>query len=289
MSKTAINYRTFDELMDEVRTDFRMYENEGMIEPAQLIKVAQRVNYELGAKLYSAKNTFLELDKGICRLPSDFHKANFALACGTYKIIQEIPSGTHREDIILESGCCKRCGEPDPTCACEKTYTVCCDTHVKVIEKRPNYTLREYSEFSPITFVKSGVINTTCFQGVKNSPYSAEIRGNFMYLTGIQNGNIYLCYDGALEDEDGNLLVLDHPLINEFYEYAIKQRILENLAMNGENVQQKMQIIEERLRTSRNNARSLINTPDLADMLSTWKNNRDRMYGRYYDTFRYWL
>ena len=40
---TIIKYRTFDELMDEVKTDFFTYEMEGMIEPSQLIKIAQRV------------------------------------------------------------------------------------------------------------------------------------------------------------------------------------------------------------------------------------------------------
>ena len=44
--KTELQYRTFDELLNEVSTDFVIYSNEGMIEPAQLIKVAQRVNYD---------------------------------------------------------------------------------------------------------------------------------------------------------------------------------------------------------------------------------------------------
>ena len=30
-----------------------------------------------------------------------------------------------------------------------------------------------------------------------------------------------------MESEDGDLLVLDQPYCNEYYEYALKQRILE--------------------------------------------------------------
>ena len=41
-------YRTFSQLIDEVSIDFSTYALEGMIEPQQLIKVAQRVNYDLG-------------------------------------------------------------------------------------------------------------------------------------------------------------------------------------------------------------------------------------------------
>ena len=43
-------YRTFDQLLEDVTVDFRTYALEGMIEPQQLIKVAMRVNYDLGLK-----------------------------------------------------------------------------------------------------------------------------------------------------------------------------------------------------------------------------------------------
>jgi hypothetical protein len=39
-----------------------------------------------------------------------------------------------------------------------------------------------------------------------------------------------------MENEEGDLLVLDHPYCNEYYEYALKQRILENMLFDGENV-----------------------------------------------------
>jgi len=34
MANTEIRYRTFDELLNEVGTDFVMYNNENLIEPA---------------------------------------------------------------------------------------------------------------------------------------------------------------------------------------------------------------------------------------------------------------
>jgi hypothetical protein len=97
---------------------------------------------------------------------------------------------------------------------------------------------------------------------------------------------VYINYLGNLEDDNGNLLVLDHPMCNEYYEYALKQRILENLYMNGEDVAQKMQLIEQRLRAARNNALSIVNTPNFKEMYELWKNNRRAMYARYYDMFK---
>ena len=88
------------------------------------------------------------------------------------------------------------------------------------------------------------------------------------------------------EDDEGNLLVLDHPVINEYYEYAMKQRILENLYINGEDVSQKMQLIEQRLKAARNNALSIVNTPDFAEMYKVWQMNRKAQYNKYYDMFK---
>ena len=58
--KTEPKYRTFDELLNEVSTDFVMYNNEGLIEPAQLIKVAQRVSYDLGVRIHGTKEKVLD-------------------------------------------------------------------------------------------------------------------------------------------------------------------------------------------------------------------------------------
>jgi hypothetical protein len=81
-------------------------------------------------------------------------------------------------------------------------------------------------------------------------------------------------------------MVLDNPYVNEYYEYAIKQRLLENLYMNGEDVVQKLNLIEQRLRAARNNALSLVNTPNFAEMYKMWEMNRKAQYNKYYDMFK---
>ena len=89
----------------------------------------------------------------------------------------------------------------------------------------------------------------------------------------------------VMEDENGDLLVPDHDLLNEYYEYALKSRILENLFMNGEDVSQRMQLIEQRLRASRNQALSVVNTPNFRELKEMWQANRKAMYGKYYNMF----
>ena len=75
-------------------------------------------------------------------------------------------------------------------------------------------------------------------------------------------------------------------MINEYYEYAMKQRILENLYMNGEEVSQKINLIEGKLRAARNNALGIVNMPDFAEMKALWEMNRKAQYNKYYDMFK---
>ena len=113
----------------------------------------------------------------------------------------------------------------------------------------------------------------------------AEIKGNHL-LTNFKSGHVYLSYQGAMEDNDGNLLVLDHPYCNEYYEYALKERILENMIFAGEQVSQQLGLIQNKLRASRNNALSFVNTPDFAEMKKIWDVNRRAQYHNYYNMFK---
>ena len=286
MANKELQYRTFNELLDEVKLDFNMYELENMIDPAQLIKVAQRVSYDLGLRIHLDKQKVIDFEGNKVRLPNDFYSLTSAVLCSNYTLKEEVLQGTHTEDIILDPANCTSCGEPDPTCACEKTYTVCEDRYIKVMHRRA-FVTREFTEFKRLYIRAAQGVDPLCSQVDKReTPYQAELRNGFLYMTGIDSGTVYINYLGTLEDDNGNLLVLDHPMCNEYYEYALKQRILENLYMNGEDVAQKMQLIEQRLRAARNNALSIVNTPNFKEMYELWKNNRRAMYARYYDMFK---
>jgi hypothetical protein len=288
MANTFVKYRTFDELMDEVRTDFFTYEMEGMIEPGQLIKVAQRINYDLGLRINTEKQKVLEIINGRVKLPDDFYVLTMAVLCADYHVKEEVMQGRHTENVIVEptATCCNTCKEPESTCACESTYVVCEDTYVKVIEKR-NYLTREFREFKRLWVRPARAVDPICSKKPEYDNWmEAELRDGYLYVIGIETGTVYVNYLGNLEDENGNLLVLDHPMINEYYEYAIKQRILENLYMNGEDVTQKMQLVEQRMRPARNNALTIVNTPDFKEMYNVWKMNREAMYGKYYNMFK---
>lgn len=289
--KTELRYKTFDELLQEVSTDFTMYNNESLIEPGQLIKVAQRVSYDLGLRIHGTKETLIYIEHGRVKLPDDFYVINYAYLCGDYTVTYPAMSGRHTENVIIGTGpteLCPRCNKLDD-CCCEATYIQECQNgesiYVKVVEKREMET-RHYEVRGRVN-IATDTGRTDALNNRMDGEIVLYIKNGFIYCN-MENARIFISYQGALEDDRGNLLVLDHPMINEYYEYAIKQRLLENLFINGEDVSQKLQLIEQRLRSARNNALTIVNTPDFAEMYQLWQTNRKAMYARYYDMFKSW-
>jgi hypothetical protein len=277
-----IQYRTFDQLIEEVSIDFSTYALEGMIEPQQLIKIAMRVNFDLGLRIQREKQVILDVDKGKVKLPSDYYSLNFAFMTGTYRVETKIPAGTVIEDKILDPGTVKL----DET-GCPVDSSVCmtdCGDYYQLIQKSKT-DVKVYETFSQIKAVGQGIANSCPNSRWNNAQHTMEIRDGYIY-TNFTSGKIYLNYQSQMENHEGELIVMDHPMVNEYYEYALKQRILENMIFAGEQVSQQLNLIEARLRAARNNALSFVNTPDFAELQKIWSMNRRSQYDKYVNMFK---
>ena len=287
-------YRTFNQLLDDVSIDFSTQAHEGMIEPQQLIKVATRVNYDLGLKIHRTKENLIEVENKKAKLPADFKYMNYAWVCGEYKILNTPPSGTTIDTTQAKYTPAPDGGDigpcDDPTCK-----DVCVVKKECADSNEPDYMLIQYvgaqqyytwSTFFPLRLKESAAVQCDCPNINAQTADVAEIRDGFL-LTSFDSAKVYINYQGTMEDTEGNLLVLDHPYCNEYYEYALKQRILENMIFAGETgAAQQLQLIEQRLRAARNNALSFINTPDFKDYLKIWEVNRKAQYHNYYNMFK---
>ena len=282
-------YRTFDQLYEDVSVDFATQALEGMIDPAQLIKVATRVNYDLGLKIHRTKEVVLDIEHGKAKLPYDFAYLNYAFRCGSYTTTNSMPSGTHIDTTNEvpyvpapgESGPCS-----DPTCKDVCVIKTCDNKNqYQLIQKVNSTTWRSYSLFVPLRINNVNDFTCDCANINEQAADIAEIKDGFI-ITSFTTGKVYLSYQGSLEDTDGNLLVLDHPYCNEYYEYALKERILENMLFAGEDVAQKMNLMSQRLRAARNNALTFVNTPDFKELYRTREMNRKAQYHNYYNMFK---
>ena len=170
------------------------------------------------------------------------------------------------------------------TCIRPRVFMNCKGDKSELIQIVNTGQTRTYSTLLPLRMKTSQEISCDCPNLYVNTLDEGWIKGGFLFTT-LDTCKVYLNYQGALEDDNGNLLVPDHDLINEYYEYAFKSRILENLLMNGEDVSQRMQIIEGRLKAARNQALSLVNTPNFSELEEIWWTNRRAMHSKYYDMF----
>jgi hypothetical protein len=316
----TLKYRTFDQLLDDVQVDFQNLSLQNMIEPQQLIKVVKRVSNDLGLRIFMTKEALLEVNKGRVKLPDNFHVLNYAMVCDEMTIQEPLIQGTNIQEVQMippykqtssvidvcaaPTVNCQSCGIPTNTCGCQvnpsncavlpEGQQYCTKPKLQMNCKGDTYELvqivksqeRTYKRMWPLQLLTNDqTIDCGCPNLYIRTREQAWIRDNYFY-TNFDDAKIYISYQGTLEDDEGNLLVVDHDQINEYYEYAVKERILENLFMNDENVSAKLQLVQQKLRIARNYAKSYVNTPNFAEMKQLWQANRKAQYGKYYDQFK---
>jgi hypothetical protein len=315
----SLQYRTFDAVLADVANDFKKYQLRDLIDPSEMVKVVKRVNYDLGLRIQQTREVILEVEKGRVKMPNDFQTLNFALGAGKYDTKQSLPGGTHVEEKIIgsvepeyqtapnekidfcetpvvnsgNSNVCSQCGTSNVTDICDtccsnpESCSLNCKGEVTQLVQVTSFETRVYNYLYPLK-IKSNPREIDCESPnlYWNTNLTAYIKDGWLH-TNFKTGKVYLNYQGMMEDEDGNLLAPDHDLLNEYYEYALKQRIIENLIMNDEEVNpNKIQLIESRFRAARNNAKSLVNTPNFEELSRLHKSNRKAFYNKYYSLFK---
>jgi len=309
----TLKYRTFDQLLEDVTIDLHTFALENMIEPQQLIKLVRKINYQLGLRINQTKEVILDVTHHKVKLPDDFYTFNFGLICGDFREVvgyDGFASGTNIQEVPYREFPSQvyTCGTPvNEPCCSNGTVGICVthnpnnpygDTSVKprVFLNCKNEAYELIQVVNASTTRRSGFIRTLRMKASQNIECDCPnlyfntsdegwIKNGFLNTT-FETGKVYLNYQGELVDDDGNLMVPDHELLNEYYEYALKQRIFENLFINGEDVAQRMQLVEAKLREARNNSLSLVNTPNFKEMEKLWWTNRRAMYSKYYDMFK---
>lgn len=99
----------------------------------------------------------------------------------------------------------------------------------------------------------------------------------------FEKGSVYIAYVADLVDEEGNLLVLDHPLVNPYYESAIKAEILKDLWYNqdADTFQKYQNEIERVLPIAAKKAKDIVNFSGYRKLKDFFK----KIEKEYYDKF----
>ena len=272
----SLKYITFDQLMASVESDMESYTDNGMIDRGKAIKIVRKVNNDIGLKINKEHSAMVEICNFKGDLPLDFLYLQMAVACtiehayigpgtvyGTHTIETNVPVTTYSS----QGACLNECG------GC---YWVTQQFKDKMIK---------YEKLTPLKLSKRAM--SLCTENCVNfnwntAAYDIDIE-NGQIITGFREGKIYINYLSDMVDEEGNLLLLDHPLTTEYYEYAVKKHYLENFMMNNDaEVAQKLGYIKEELRLARIRALNFTDTPEYSEIANVYEVNRRAFYNKYH-------
>lgn len=285
MPKTVNNlkYKTYDQLLASVESDIDKFTDEGYVNRALYIKEVRKVNADLGLKINIERETMLEVKDYVALLPPDFLFLQMAVACHTsyvrVPVVRGLQTEMHSEQIEGESqlptSCfLKSCDMGNCEGPCENCMWVTQKVGVKV------YT---YSNLQQLELTKSSHRHCAdnCINFQFRSPHQIKIEDDHATFS-FREGKVYINYLADMVDEDNNVLVLDHPSVNDYYEYTVKKKLFENLYLNKEgDFVQPLGYLKDELRAARILAIGFVNTPEYGDLQKMYMDNRHRFYKKY--------
>lgn len=266
-----IKYKKASLILDQVAEELNSYDEAGLIDFTKLYKVLRKCNSVLGQRINPEKQDVLTIKNFKVQLPDDFESLNLAFLCHTKKINVTPPSGFHIEYKNL----------------CEWNSTSCgswerdCET---VIYQKCNEQWREFSHFDLVRVSQASY--SKCGSQVPNffskSGNIINIGQDGWITTTFRDGDLYLSYVGSMEDEDGDLLVLDHPITESYYEAAVIHHIFKLMYRNKEDdVQQLYHDALREMEKARIKAEMFVNMTGYDELRDLYQSQRTRLWNKF--------
>lgn len=250
-----LNYKTFDQLCASVEKDLRTYTSNNLFFRNDFIKTAKKINSQLGIKINGKKQTILYVENYKADIPINMLSC-IAMVAFSEKIDYNLPPKFLSSEIT--------------------THEI-----ISHIESRKIKTIRtnivKPSTSSFYLFCKNSINRMS-----NSDMYQVSVDDN-VFIFNFESGIIYLEYVPHMEDDDGNLLVLDHPLVNEYYEEAIKERFFRLLWHNKDADTYNM-YVESRdvvLPRAKNKAEAIVRIPEYKKMREYSRNLEREWYNKW--------
>jgi hypothetical protein len=284
-----LKYITFDQLMDSVDQDFELYSTENMIDRQRLIKIVREVNADLGIKINKESDVLIEVKDKKAELPLNFRYLQAIFLCeATGKRRRPGIGGDHVQQIpvnpFMVDTPCYGSGVVCPT----GSFTDNCGKCYFLAKYPSSEEETEYMITSPVRLTQRAL--STCGQRAclghdDRLAYEIDINEGIV-LTNFEKGTLYINYLADMVDEDNNVMVMDHPLVRPYYEYAIKKRLMENWFLtNDADVGQKLSYIAQMLQQARLQAHNYVNGIGYNEVVNHWNNKRNTFLAKYVNMF----
>ena len=230
---------TVDNLIAEIKSSFKKYDDAGLIDEISVRRWIRNELKRFGLNVATLQEGIIQVKNKKARLPENYTMLYLAAKCD--------PLGYHVEgskDILQNSYFWKeRIERKSEWDSCDP----CCveESETRIVERL--YFHNEFADFyykNPMLLkLKKGIKKSQCHGECKNlsrvltesSPYDMNIIKNTAYFN-FNEGSVYLQYYGIDVDEDGKMLIPedDHNRVQNYLEYHIKRRILEDVLNNDD-------------------------------------------------------
>lgn len=283
MTTQKYKYITLSQLLASVASDLTLYDSAGFLSKHYLNKVIHRCNDKLGIKIHKSKQCLINIHNGKGELPEDFWKIETIFA--TY--LQEVPSTMQLiPGNIVEY-------TTDPSCtpgtiinSPRHSYVDSCGNCLWAIKYPTTKEITKITTIIPLTMSQSCLSQTTHYCPTKTGQFGIDLDDNIITTT-FKEGQIFLCYLGNMEDENGEVLIPFHPLLNDYYEYSVKERMLENIFLNSEDdVEKKLQYVIAKRKDAYIDAWQFTGLPEYKELDNYDKKRIQTFYNKWYKIFQ---
>lgn len=267
------NFRTikFSQLLASVEDDIRRYADEGLVNPSGLIKVVRRCNEVLGLNIYNKKQCIIPVKNFKADLPLDFYKMEmvFSVSEGEY-YTGSIATGNHYEWDTVQNAC-----------FCEGDTAVC------VMPLEQHQPKMKYKKFTPLC-LSSGQDLLTEYSPNRHwqSTYGIDLKEDLIEVP-FKKGTLFISYLADLTDPDtGEVLIPFDSKINDYYEYSVKTKILEDVFINSDDdVERKLAYVKRERNLSFNDALDATMTKSFKEWSKYDQRYKKEFFNKYYRIF----
>lgn len=224
--KKTLELRPLQELMAIVKNDLRKLDSEGLIDEGTCVKTVMACNERLGIHIRDIKQLCIPIHDYKGKLPLNFEKLFFVAAIsatnGITMSMRNPFSNNFDRDVIYEADV-------------DRESLGNADNYQVVIKRTENVTVHNINNFIELGVSPSShsLCHNSCPNLRRRGKYMVTIENDYIN-TPFRSGEIYIMYFATMQDEEGNILFPFHPLITPYYEWSLKEKVLQDALFNSD-------------------------------------------------------
>lgn len=285
-------YIKLSQVMASVKSDLNLYDDAGFIDSDRIIKIVAECNEKLGQRIYKSRDCKIVVTDYKAPSPADLYKIEKVFATAVHSIHHtDANFGAERLEFsvtrpksqdwsnVITYGkieCGNDCGPNN----CDKCY------FASLRPEQPETTVI-YTKIIPLSLSYSATNSCTEYSPCRNvrSDYKIDLDQR-EFTFNFKEGEICLSYLGDLVDEEGDLEIPFHPKLNSYYEYAIKEKIMEDMFINSEaDVIGKLQYFAQKKRDAYVIAWEFVQSKRVGEWNNIQKKLRQEYFNKWYKGF----